>query len=296
VAEVTVRTDSEIDYLAVGHVTVDVICDDERGRLRQPGGSAFYGALQAARLGLRAMIITAGVPDELEELLAPYRDRLELHVSPAAETTTFATQGSGAARRQRILSWAGPIPRAASAPATRILHLAPVARELSGDCGLAAPFIGITPQGLVRRWERLGAEVRSTPLTASDLPARFDAAVISETERASCEALLRAQVDLPAPVVAITAGPRPTAVRVDASTTELVPPPTIGLARDDLGAGDVFAAAFFVALARGRHPTSAAAFGNAAAAVRIEGIGPSAVGDAAAIESALARGHERTGG
>jgi sugar/nucleoside kinase (ribokinase family) len=57
--------------------------------------------------------------------------------------------------------------------------------------------------------------------------------------------------------------------------------------RDDLGAGDVFAAAFFVALHEGLSPERAAAFGNAAAAVRIEGVGADAIGDRSAIEARL---------
>ena len=39
------------DYVTVGHVTRDVIEDRAGGTVSQPGGSAFYSALQAARLG-----------------------------------------------------------------------------------------------------------------------------------------------------------------------------------------------------------------------------------------------------
>ena len=56
---------------------------------------------------------------------------------------------------------------------------------------------------------------------------------------------------------------------------------------DDLGAGDVFAAAFFIALREERPPVEAAAFANAAAAVRIGGAGPGAVGERGAIEARL---------
>jgi sugar/nucleoside kinase (ribokinase family) len=56
---------------------------------------------------------------------------------------------------------------------------------------------------------------------------------------------------------------------------------------DDVGAGDVFAAAFFVALHEGRPARAAAAFANAAAAVRIAGAGAGAIGDRAAIEARL---------
>jgi sugar/nucleoside kinase (ribokinase family) len=51
----------------------------------------------------------------------------------------------------------------------------------------------------------------------------------------------------------------------------------------------VFAAACFVALANGSATSAAVAYANAAAAVRIEGLGPGAVGDRAAIEQRLSR-------
>jgi sugar/nucleoside kinase (ribokinase family) len=64
--------------------------------------------------------------------------------------------------------------------------------------------------------------------------------------------------------------------------------PAIEDFRDDVGAGDVFAAAFFIALREGRTPRAAAAFANAAAAVRIAGAGADAIGDRTAVEARLA--------
>ena len=113
------------DYVTVGHVTVDVIAADAS---RRPGGGAFYSALQAARLGLRALIVTQGSPAEIEALLAPYRDELELRILPAPATTTFATSWPGGQRSQRVLAWAGPIAGPIEVD-TGILHFAPVARE-----------------------------------------------------------------------------------------------------------------------------------------------------------------------
>src|SRR2546422_472433 len=93
------------EYTTLGHVTADVMAD---GSCR-PGGGAFYSALQAARLGLRTLIITQGRPGDIEDLLAPYAAELELRIHPAARTTTLATSGTGPARRQRLRSWAGEI-------------------------------------------------------------------------------------------------------------------------------------------------------------------------------------------
>jgi sugar/nucleoside kinase (ribokinase family) len=63
------------------------------------------------------------------------------------------------------------------------------------------------------------------------------------------------------------------------------PPPVE--TRDDLGAGDVFAAAFFIALADGCSPLEAASFGNAAAAVRVAGAGPGAIGRREEIDAGI---------
>jgi sugar/nucleoside kinase (ribokinase family) len=47
----------------------------------------------------------------------------------------------------------------------------------------------------------------------------------------------------------------------------------------------VFAAAFFISLHKGHSPAQAATYGNAAAAIRIEGAGADAIGDRRAIEA-----------
>lgn len=318
------------DYVAVGHVTCDVLEHSVRGTIVQPGGGAFYSALQAARLGLRTLILTQGVPEEIKALLAPYLKELELHVFVAPQTTTLSTRGTGALRVQRMLAWAGAIADRIELD-TAILHLASVARETPTTWSGAADFVGVTPQGLVRDWAPLegvalvqldtGALLGDTSLVLPDgdsaaegisaidldpalLPERFNAAVISEHECPNCHELFLAAQRQRA-CVAVTAGSRPTTihappVRSDSNhssgdqqgggedyrvvQTSFPPASTV---RDDLGAGDVFAAAFFIALARGRTPLEAAEYGNAAAAVRIAGTGPGAVGGQAQIEATL---------
>lgn len=269
------------DYVAVGHVTMDVLCD-EHGQRRQPGGGALYSGLQAARLGLRTLVITAGRAEELASLLGPLAGELELQVVDAPCITTFTTTGAGSARRQRVAAWAGLVPAAQIPPQAGILHLAPVARETPREWRCEAKLVGLTPQGLVRRWDRETGEIALAPIDPDALPQRCDAVVLSEAERECCEALLRQ-----APLAAVTAGEGPTELRLaDGSCLHVVPTPAQG-AHDDLGAGDVFAAAFFVALLEGRTPQQAAAFGNAAAQVRIERRGPDAIGDRSTIERRL---------
>jgi sugar/nucleoside kinase (ribokinase family) len=273
---------SDYDYVAVGHVSCDVIADGGE-EIRQPGGTAFYSALQAARLGLRTLIVTQGVPAEIEELLSPYGDEFGLQVIAAAETTTLSSTGVGAGRSQRVLSWAGPM---AELPATdtRILHWAPIAKETPANWKGETGFVGVTAQGLVREWPE--GEINAVKLDGAALPERFDVAVISEHELHACDALFASAHAFGA-CLAVTAGSAPTTLHIDGEALK-IPAARVPDVRDELGAGDVFAAAFFVALADGREPLAAAAFANTAAAIRIAGQGPAAIGTRAEIEALIA--------
>jgi sugar/nucleoside kinase (ribokinase family) len=281
------------DYTAVGHVTVDVMRDGEQ----RPGGGAFYSALQAARLGLCARILTRGVRAEIEQLLDPYLDELALDVLEAPCTTTLETNGQGRERSQRVLAWAGEI-SGEIALDTEILHLAPVARETDGRTKTSAAFVGVTPQGLVRDWSQPGGRIVAQALDLSRLPKHCDALVLSEAERDSCAVLLsgaeaeRARgnraVRADAAVIAVTHGEAPTELRLPGGVQIHVEVPAVRRICDDIGAGDVFAAAFFIALAGGEDPQAAAQLANAAAAVRVAAQGAGAIGDRAAIEARLA--------
>ncbi len=294
---------SRFDYVTVGHVTRDAIAHPTKGTLYRVGGSAFYSALQAARLGLRTLIVTQGVPAEIEELLRPYRDELELRIVPTKQTTTLSTRGTGAARLQGMLAWAGPIAEPITVD-TAILHLAPVARETPVSWQGRADFVGITPQGLVREWpeedgppliqldtssllgdiltvpaasEALPRDISAVALAGGLLPERFDAAVIAEHECPHCHALFKAARRQEASI-AVTAASRPTTVHLpDGDSVVQTPFPPVAVVRDEIGAGDVFAAAFFIALAEGVEPLEAAVFANTAASARISGEGPDAI-------------------
>ncbi len=280
---------SRFDYVAVGHVTVDVLVDAPDGPRRQAGGGALYSGLQAARLGLRTLILTSGRRAELDGLLEPYRDELQVQMLDTEQSTTLETRGSGRRRTQRLLSWAGPLPSTMVPRRAAILHLAPVARETPGRVDVSAELVGITPQGLMRRWDRSGT-IEEVALSAGALPQPCDAVVINAAEQ-DCLAPALPDQTAPSgrlPLVAVTAGSEPTQIRLPDGRVTAVPPPQPGLDPiDDLGAGDVFAAAFFIALHGGAPPAEAAAFGNAAAAVRIGGRGPGAIGRHQEIEAAL---------
>lgn len=268
------------EYVTIGHVTLDLIEDHPDGPRSQAGGGAFYSALQAARLGLRTLIVTKGVPAEIETMLAPYRDELDVHVLPSQSTTTLATWGAGRARVQCVRAWAGPIDEPLVSlfdEQAAIVHFAPIARETTGETWMQGEFVGLTPQGLVRRWEADG-RIRSSALQPDMLPRRIDAAVLSASERADCAPLLERASTARGAVAAVTAGVEPIELHLPDGGVTRVPTVAVHQAHEDLGAGDVFAAAFFVALGGGKPAPDAARFASAAAAVKVAGAGPAAIG------------------
>ena len=273
----------QFDYTTVGHVTIDVLEDGSH----RPGGTALYAALQAARLGLRALILTRGVPEEIESLLEPWAGEFELRIQPADATTTLATRGLGDERSQRLLAWAGPIEDPGELRCA-ILHLAPVAAELPERWPQGGRLLGLTPQGLARSLpEAGGAVLASAPAaSATDQAERVDAIVLSAQEGLRCARLIeRAQAS--GALIALTDGERPASIIPPGGTPIVLPVHLLERPVDDLGAGDVYAAALFTALAEGRRPEQAGEMANAAAALRMQGLGPEAVAGRAEIEASL---------
>lgn len=266
------RAERRYDYVVAGHVSRDVV---RATGTEQVGGTAFYSGLQAARLGLRTLIVTAGVPAEVEGLLAPWREELDdVLIQPAAQTTRFEAEGIGLDRRLRVRAWAGPLEPLTEPLETSVLHLAPVARETGDFSGVTAGFRAITPQGLIRRWGA-GGDVTHVPLDSGELPERLDAIVISSAELAACGAAIDAAVQRGA-VASVTAGEGGAQV-ISRSGVERAPAVRAIDPADDLGAGDVYAAVFFAALADGLAPAAAMQRGQAAAFHKLSGTGPGAI-------------------
>ena len=83
-------------FLVVGHITRDLV-----GQSYQPGGTAFYAALTAARLGLRVAVFTA-VEVEMESVLT--LPRIQVFNVAASCTTVFENVYEGEARTQYLHS------------------------------------------------------------------------------------------------------------------------------------------------------------------------------------------------
>jgi sugar/nucleoside kinase (ribokinase family) len=210
---------------------------------------------------------------------------------PSATTTIFVNVGVGAARRQTLPEWAGPLDLTGTLPSARIVHLGPVARELDpASLPTFAPgvFVGATPQGWLRRWDAAGHVTEGELLLPPSLTARLDALILSETEARRAERVIAA-VRAAGGLVVITRDAAGCTIldRAGESQVGTRDYPFV----DDTGAGDIFAAAFFVALSEGQAPHASAAFANTAAGLSLAGRGPAAIVDRATIDAAT-RHHE----
>ncbi len=272
-----------VDYLLIGHM-----CLDETPTGPCLGGTVAYAAVLARRLVLRVGVVTSAGADLDVAAALP---ELSVHVVPAPATTRFRNEYRAGQRCQTLCARAAPLGLVDVPDAwlqARLAHLAPVAREI--DPGLAAAlrptvgFLGATPQGWLRDWDASGAIV---PRPWDDLAAHLaplDALVVSEED-------LAAEPAGPLPLVAagsLVALTRGAAgVRLLGCDGVQDVPACPARVHDPTGAGDVFAAAWFVRLVHGDEPAQAARYAACAAACAIERPGLAGVPTAEQIEERL---------
>ncbi len=258
--------------LLAGHVTLD-----RHGTGFVPGGAVTYCALAYAGLGARVRVVSAAGPEFPRDALGT----AEVAFEPAPRTTTFENACSAdGLRSQRVLAVAPPLEPARIPSAWRgadVLHLAPILAEVDLAAfrrAVRARFSGLGVQGWVRRLEPDGSVSQPRWDPTSEELAGIDAAVLGEDDVPG-QGDLVGRLARHIPVVAFTHGRRGCEVIVRARTWRVGVHPAREV--DPTGAGDVFSAAFFLALAGGAEPPDAARLGAAAASVCVEGVGPSAL-------------------
>ena len=259
------------DYLVVGHLTQDLLPDGGAS----PGGTVFYGALTAERLGYSAGMLTAaagwaGVPPQIQVAAAP-----------SSVSSTFAHSYLDGRREQLVHSLAPSI-RPDHVPdhwrAAPIVHLGPVIGECDEALITAFPgaLLGATPQGWMRRLDGpLPAPMRPIPwLPGPALLRCIDLLVLSVEDLDGNESLV-AHYAAHCPCVALTRGADGITLYMGGTPQQVPASPARVI--DTNGAGDVFAAAMLLQLFETGDPVQAARFAAAAAAVAIEGRGASAI-------------------
>lgn len=265
----TSQPQSNLDYLIIGHLT-----RDKKRAGFQLGGTVAYAGLTAKAFSLSVGILTSFAPGlDLSPL-----DGLQIQNVPADQSTTFNNKYINGNRRQQVLAIAKSITKFnipqdwQDAP---VVHIGPVLDETPHACRKIFPhsFIGITPQGWLRR---VDSEGKVNACSWESLPERIqgaDAVVLSRADldgdMAAADALASA-----CPLLIITdAGNQ---VHLYMNSKHTIIPVSYVHEVDPTGAGDIFAAAFFLAYIQYRDPVVAVRFAHQVAAPSVTRVGLSA--------------------
>ena len=248
----------KIDYLAIGHFSKDLLPEGDAYLL---GGTAAYAALTAHALGLRVGILTSFPTEELDSLNIPAD--IQIVNIPAEKATTLDNIETPAGRTQCIHAYAaqidfGQIPEAWRK--TPIIHLGPIVQEMQSTlpAGFSPSLLGLTPQGWMRSWETDGNISPSKWSEAEASLQQAGTAVLSIEDVQEDEELIE-EYSLNSRILAITEGAEGVRLYWNGDLRRFRPP-TVEVF-DTTGAGDIFAAAFFIRLYQTRDPWEAARFG-----------------------------------
>jgi len=249
-----------IDYVVIGHITQDLT---PQGPV--VGGTAAYAARTARALGCRVGVVTSARRDLDVRAALP---GIAVRCLPAEVTTTFENIYAPAGRRQFVRAVARRLDATAIPPDWRrapIVHLGPVAQEVDPALVHAFPLalIGVTPQGWLRHWEEDGEVSPCAWVQAQRVLVQATAVVLSPEDVGGDEALL-ADYARQAHILVVTRGRAGSTVTWMGETRRFPAPPVTEV--DPTGAGDVYAAAFFVRLYETRDPWEAARFATCLAA------------------------------
>jgi len=285
------------DYVLVGHVTKDYLSPadlDARpdggpvvagsGRSWRYGGTVVYAGVAAQRLGRRVGIATSFASDD-----KPPRqlEAIEIARASSAATTTLAFDvGPSGGRSLRLLDRAADLALSDVPEAWRvaaIVHLAPVIGEV--DLGLVGnlepALVGATLQGWLRHCTV--GEMVTPLLDSSGWPdfGEVSAAVVSiedltdPAEGPRCAEARAEAIAGRVPVLVATDGAKGCTLFHAGRQSHIAACPVDEV--DSTGAGDVFAASFFIRLSETSDPLKSARFASCAAALSVEGVGTSRI-------------------
>ncbi len=291
-------TPFSLQFLTLGHVTRDLHPDGSFSL----GGTVTFAALTAYRLGLVTGIVTCASSDILKELPYALPD-ITLRMRPTAETTTFINQYKQGFRTQYLYARADDL-RITDVPLSwrhaPIVLLGPLAQEIPPD--IVALFqrrpdaiIAATPQGWLRRWDGDG-RVWPTPwATVEQILPLLDVLILSHDDllpfangnRLEADAMLH-EWSTRVPLLVATDG-RHGAILFQQGAVQHFPAYSVQEV-DPTGAGDVFAAAFLVALYKYRDAEYAVKFANCVASFSIEREGVQGIPTMAIVEARMRMG------
>ena len=255
-----------IDYLAIGHLSEDIT---PSGSIL--GGTVAYSALTARAMGLRVGIVTQCSPKtDLSEL-----DGITIVNFPGDTTTTFEIITSPTDRTLYLHKLASPIEAIfipESWKQTPIVHLGPIAQEIDPSFVRMFPnsMVGLTIQGWLRDWDFEGRVQLTEWPEARVILEKANAAVLSIDDVNGDEFRIEEMMSS-IRVLAVTEGADGVRLYWNGDLRRFRAPDMEAV--DTTGAGDIFAAAFFIRLHYTHNPWEAARFATQMAAASVTRIG-----------------------
>lgn len=255
-----------VEYLLIGHVAVDLTPTGT-----QLGGTVSYAALAARALGMSVGIVTSAGEDAPLHIL----DGIQIVNIPTEHSTVFENVKTEHGRKQTLHHQAALIDFEHVPQVwhnTPIVHLAPIAQEL--DAKLAEQFplslVGVTPQGWMRGWDENG-KVFATAWENSDQVLGQAGGVVMSIEDINRDLELVESMAHQTRVLCLTEAEAGSVLHWNGDRRRFRAPVVEEV--DSTGAGDIFAAAFFVRLHQTRDPWEAARFATNLAAYSVTRVG-----------------------
>jgi hypothetical protein len=269
-----------VDYLVIGHVAHDLTPDGWR-----LGGTVAYSALTARALGLRVGVVTANDEKSSLEVL----EGVQIVAIGSPQSTTFENIYTEHGRVQYLRAQAAKI-NFDNVPdvwrKTSIMHVGPIANEVETVLPkeFSPALLGITPQGWMRQRAEDGLVSRSEWQNAEPALQRAGAVVMSREDVNGDDELIEHMAHQTRILVA-TESTEGCVLYWNGDRRRFRAPAVHEV--DATGAGDVFAAAFFIRLFKTRDPWEAARFATLIASRSVTRIGLKGIPTSQEIEESL---------
>ena len=269
-----------VDYLIIGHVAHDLTPEGYR-----LGGTAAYSALTARALGVKVGIVTASGP---ETSLLSLKDIPVISLD-TPQSTTFENIYTDHGRIQYLRAQATRIDFDTVPTTWRnspIIHLGPIADEMEPvlPASFQPSLLGLTPQGWMRQWDAEGrVSLREWNHSETAL-ANAGAVVISREDVNGNDELIEHMAHQTR-ILAVTEGPAGSVLYWNGDRRRFRAPEVREV--DPTGAGDIFAAAFFIRLLNTRDPWEAARFATQLASCSVTRVGLEGIATPREIEECM---------
>jgi sugar/nucleoside kinase (ribokinase family) len=269
-----------VDYLALGHVAHDLTANGPR-----LGGTVAYAALTARALGMKAGIVTVvGKETPLDAL-----EGIPVISIDSPHSTTFENIYTAEGRTQYLRAQAERMDFEQVPDAWRsasIIHLGPIANEMDPILPdeFSPALLGVTPQGWMRQWDSEGRVSLRSWENAETVLGNAGAVVISREDVNGDNEMIE-HLAHQTRMLVVTEGAEGCVLHWHGDRRRFRPPDMNEV--DATGAGDIFAAAFFVRLSNTRDPWEAARFATLIASRSVTRVGLDGIPTRREIEECL---------